>query len=329
MVPVRTSAATSQTLIGLDLGGTKILGVLMDERATVQLRVRRPTPSGGEIPIRDAVLDLLDELISAGKEAGQPIAGIAIGAPGYIDSEAGVILDATNLSVRNLPLGAISAQRFGLPTMVIQDVKAAALGEMRFGAAAGARYIAFLNAGTGIAVGLIMDGQVYQGAASRAGEIGHVVMRPRGPLCNCGQRGCLEALASGPAIARHARSAAVRQRPTALLELAHGVRDQISAEMVAEAARQGDRLALRIIGAAAHYIGLAIAGLINVLDLQCVIVGGGLAQMGDLLLDPIRSAVHSYVLAEYRDAVPILPSGLGMDVGAIGAATALLADREV
>jgi glucokinase len=329
MVPVRSSAATGQTLIGLDLGGTKMLGVLMDERATVQLRVRRPTPSGGEVPVCDAVLDLLAELIAAGKRAGRPIAGIAIGSPGYIDSEAGVILDATNLSVRNLPLGALVAQRFGLPAVIIQDVKAAALGEMRFGAATGARYTAFVNAGTGIAVGLIMDGQLYQGAANRAGEIGHVVMRPRGPLCNCGQRGCLEALASGPAIARQARSAAAWQRPNALLELANGARDQISAEIVAEAARQGDRLALRIIGAAAHYMGLAIAGLINVLDLQCVIVGGGLTQMGDLLLDPIRSTVYRYVLAEYRDAVPILPSGLGIDAGAIGAATALMADREI
>src|SRR5689334_13596776 len=112
MVSVHSSAVTSQNLIGLDLGGTKILGVLMDERATVQLRMRRPTPSGGEIPVREAVLSLLADLIAASKQAGHSIAGIAVGAPGYIDSEAGVILDATNLSVRNLPLGAIVAERF-------------------------------------------------------------------------------------------------------------------------------------------------------------------------------------------------------------------------
>jgi glucokinase len=188
-------------------------------------------------------------------------------------------------------------------------------------------HIFFVLAGTGIAVGLILDGQIYQGAASRAGEIGHVCMRPRGPLCNCGRRGCLEALASGPAIARQAQTAIAQQRPTMILGLANGAPEQLSAEIVAEAARQGDRLALEIIGGAADYIGPAIAGLINVLDLQCVIVGGGLAQMGDLFLDPIRSAVYSHVLDEYRDTVPILPPALGRDAGAIGAAAVLLTHR--
>ena len=154
----------SDTYTGLILPGL----VQMDEYATVQLRVRRPTPPGGETAISDAVLATLAELIQAGREAGHAPAGIAVGAPGYIQPETGVILDATNLGVRNLPLGEIVAKAFDLPTVVIQDVKAAAPGETQFGAGAGATYTAFLNVGTGIAVGLILDGQVYQGAASRA-----------------------------------------------------------------------------------------------------------------------------------------------------------------
>ena len=146
----------------------------MDERATVQLCVRRPTPPGSGTARCDAVLDVLAELVEAGRSIGRSPVGIAVGALGYVQPETGVILDATNLGVRNLPLGEIVAKTFDLPTVVIQDVTAAALGEMQFGAGAGARYATFLNVGTGIAVGLIFNGQVYQGAASRAGEIGHI-----------------------------------------------------------------------------------------------------------------------------------------------------------
>lgn len=322
--PPTSNGGAGGRVVGLDLGATKMLGVLMDERATVWRRVRKPTPLGGNAAVRDGVLDIIAELVLAGRDSGSAPVGISIGAPGFIHPENGAILDASNLGVRDLPLREIVAQTFGLPTLVLHDVEAAALGEARFGAGVGSRYLAFLNVGTGIAVGLILRGQVYAGAAGRAGEIGHVCVQRNGPPCVCGRRGCLEALASGPAIARRAQSAIAQNQPSAILTLVGGALDQITAETVAEAARQGDALALALVAEAADYLGLAVAGLINVLDLECVIVGGGLSQLGDLLLKPIRAAAANYVLADYRDSVPILPPALGTDAGAVGAAAALL-----
>jgi glucokinase len=323
MTPINRGAGR-RVVVGLDLGGTKMLGILMDDQARVRLRLRRPTPIGSNTAVREGVLSLVSELLQAGRDAGDSPAGIAIGAPGFIHPETGAILDAQNLGVHNLPLREIVAQTFGLPTRVLHDVKAAALGEARFGAGAQARHLAFLNIGTGVAVGLILRGQVYSGAAGRAGEIGHVCMQRDGPACVCGRRGCLEALASGPAIVRQAQAAIARNQDTAIFRLADGDASQITAETVAEAARQSDDLALALIAEAADYLGLAVAGLINVLDLECVIIGGGLSQMGDLFLDPIRAAAAGYVLAEYRETVPILPPALGADAGAVGAAAALI-----
>ncbi|CAA9323878.1 MAG: hypothetical protein AVDCRST_MAG93-5875, partial [uncultured Chloroflexia bacterium] len=297
--------AANEVIAGLDIGGTKMLGVLIDTHGTIQTRMRRPTTMRGDTAVRDSVIDMLGALIEAGREQGLSTVGIGVGSPGYVDTEHGVIVDATNLAVLNLPLAPIISETFGLNAIVMHDVKAAALAEAHLGAGAGARHVAFLNIGTGIAVGLILDGRVFQGAGSRAGEIGHVVMVPDGPPCPCGLRGCLEMLAAGPAIARIARER-VRSYPGSLIgTLVEGDHDAITAEIVAEAARQNDALAVEVIAQAANYVGLAIAGMINVLDLEYVIVGGGMAQMGELLLGPIRTATQRYALSEYRDPVPI------------------------
>jgi glucokinase len=191
-----------EVVAGLDLGGTKMLGVLVDQQGTIRTRLRQPTTMRGDAEVREGVLDFLRSLIEAGREAGLQTVGVGVGTPGYVDTMQGTIVDATNLAVVNLHLEPILQTTFSLPALVIHDVKAAALAEARLGAGAGTRYLAFLNVGTGIAAGLILDGQVYQGVGSRAGEIGHVVMEPNGPLCPCGLRGCLEMLAAGPAIAR-------------------------------------------------------------------------------------------------------------------------------
>lgn len=313
-----------RVVAGLDLGGTKMLGILMDGRAGVLARVRRPAPHDDGAALSEAVLQVLSELLRMGREAGTPPAGIGIGAPGFIHPESGTILEATNLGVRDLPLGEIVAQAFALPTRVLHDVKAAALGEARFGAGAGAQHLAYLNAGTGISVGLILHGELHAGAAGRSGEIGHVCVQRDGPACSCGRCGCLEALAAGPALVRQARAAVANRPDSAILRLAGGVAEGITTQIIAEAARQGDALGLALIDTAADYLGLAIAGLIDVLDLERVIVGGGLSQMGELFLGPIRAAVARYVLPVYRDTVPILPPALGAEAGAVGAAGAVL-----
>jgi glucokinase len=205
----------------------------------------------------------------------------------------------------------------------LHDVKAATLGEATYGSGVGIPYFAYLNIGTGIAVGLLLENAIYRGAAGRAGEIGPVMMQPDGPLCACGRYGCLEALASGTALVRQARESIVLRPHSLLAELAGHPPTIVGVEVIAEAARAGDQCALDIVHVAADYLGQAIAGLANVLDLQRVVIGGGLAQMGEVLFDPLRAAALRHMLEAYRGVVEIVPSRLGVSAGAIGAATAM------
>ena len=316
-----SAASHDACVIGLDLGGTKVLGVIMDKKGNVRHQLRVPTPQGGNAAICEVILETLTSLLNLAEKTSTEIAGISIGVPGYVDSSRGVILDASNIDVKNLALGSVVRKRFSLPTLLVHDVKAAALGEAHFGAGVGVPYLAYLNVGTGISVGLILDGSVYQGMAGRAGEIGHVVMQRGGAFCSCGRRGCLETLASGPALVRRAQKL-VTQMPDSLLAKLAGERE-VSAEVIAQAAGQADPAALGIVHTAADYLGQAVAGLVNVLDIQRVVVGGGLAQMGAVLFEPLRAAVAAYVLEEYRTILEVVPSKLGVTAGAVGAATAL------
>lgn len=315
--------AAGGVVAGLDVGGTKMLGLLVDARDVVRARLQRPTPAGGNAAVRDGVLALLNDLFGLGTQSGLAMHAVAIGAPGYVDTPSGTLLDATNLGVRMLPLGPIVAAAFDVPALVLHDVKAAALCEARIGAATAAEQLAFVNVGTGVAVGLVLDGKLFYGKAGRAGELGHICLERDGPPCACGLHGCLEVLASGPALAAAARRAVADGPASMLLQLAHGDARRISAPIVGAAARQGDEVALGLIGRAAAYLGQAIAMLVNVLDLEHVVVGGGLSQLGPLLLEPIRAATDRYLLPEYRGRVPITLPGLGTDAGAIGAVLAL------
>ncbi len=316
MMPVHDQAAQDRIVIGLDVGGTKMLGAVMHASGNLHVRICRLTAATGNAGITAQILGLIQELRQAVPTGA--FAGIAIGVPGYVQSATGVVVEATNLGVRNLPLGEIVAQHFNVPALVLHDVKAAALGEAFLGVGQESNHLAFLNIGTGISVGLVFDGRIYEGTAGRAGEIGHVSVRSDGPRCACGKRGCLEALASGPALARDARAAVREGRSSRMTALVDGAPDRITAEIVAEAARQGDALALALIDAAAGYLGNAIAGLVMVLDLDRVVVGGGLAQIGPLLLDRVAAAARANLLDEYLADVAILPSALGTDACVLG-----------
>ncbi len=320
MMPVHGGTTKDRILIGLDVGGTKMRGAVMDASGSIRARIHRPTTAAGNPGVTEQILDMLHHLRQAAFTGA--LAGIALGVPGYVHPATGVVVEATNIGVRNLRLGEIVTQHFRVPTLVLHDVKAAALGEASFGAAQGSNYLAFLNVGTGISVGLIFHGQIYEGVAGRAGEIGHVCVRNDGPRCACGKRGCLEALASGPALARDARAAICEGRTSRMAAVVHGALDQITAETVAEAARHGDALALELIDAAAGYLGSAIAGLVMVLDLDRVVVGGGLAQIGPLLLDRVDAAARANLSNEFLADLVILPSALGADACVLGALAA-------
>ena len=307
-----TSDPTRPLVIGVDLGGTKTLGVLMDVadgQFRIHTRLRRLTQAQGNDAVTAVVLALLRDLMREADKLGRNVAAIGVGSPGYIHPD-GIVVEATNLSIKDLPLAEHVRAAFALPTQVIHDVKAAALAESRFGAGRqiGQRsdYLAYIGLGTGIGLGLVLDGKVYQGSLGRAGEVGYVPLKPQG----IPDFAVLEALAAGPAIAKQARHI-----PTL---------GNLTTEQVAEAARAGNAAAQRLLHTAADHIGLVLASLINVLDLNCVVVGGGMAQMGELFIGPIRAATLHYALPIYRDYTRIVAAALGNDAGAIGAGTAAL-----
>jgi glucokinase len=213
----------------------------------------------------------------------------------------------------------------GLPTVVENDNNAAAWGEHRFGAGRGRRHLLFVGVGTGIGGGIIIDGALLRGAHGFAAEIGHFVVQPDGERCGCGNRGCWETVASGTAISREAREAVTRHAHSRIAELAGGDPRRATGATVTQAANDGDPAARGILAEVGHRLGEGIGGLVNILDPELVIVGGGAAQAGDLLLEPARMAFRATVEApDHRPTVPIVQAELGPDAGVIGAATLAL-----
>jgi glucokinase len=242
-----------------------------------------------------------------------------------IDSKEGVLGFAPNLAWRNLPIAERMRDALGLPCQVDNDASMAAYGEFRFGAGRGYRHLLLVTVGTGLGGGIVSDGRLFRGANGFASEIGHIIVEPGGPLCGCGNRGCWEQVAAGRAIDRMGREEAREHAHSILRRLAGGDPDRVTGELVTQAAMQGDDAARGILAEVGRRLGQGIAGLVNVLDPQVVVVGGGAIVAGDLLLDPARAAFLDAVEGpEHRPRVPIVPAELGNDAGAVGAATLAL-----
>jgi glucokinase len=309
--------------IGIDVGGTKIAGLLMDEDGTVLERIERDTPSDDAAATMDEIRRLAGDLDEGAVALGMGIAGM-------MDFGRGVILSSPNLPWANgLPIRDRIAELVDLPCLVDNDANVAAWGEFRFGAARRfERAMLMVTVGTGIGGGIIADGRLYRGVHGFAGEIGHIIVEPDGPRCGCGNRGCWEQVASGRALDRLGAAAARRDRTIEIARLAAG--HPVTGRYVADAARAGDALAVGIFEEVGRRLGEGIAGLVNVLDPEAVVVGGGVAEEGDLILEPARRAFRDAVEAgEDRPEVPILPAALGNDAGAIGAADLALQEAAV
>ena len=310
--------------LGLDVGGTKILGLAVSSSAEVLVEVRRDTPAeGGDLLVALASLALeLSDLVDAGAGTHR-VAGVGIGVPGLVDTE-GVLRYAPNL------LGASgTAVRAGLETLlerrwpvaVDNDATCAMAGEWAFGAAIGSTDALLATIGTGIGGGIVSGGQLLRGAHNFAGEIGHQIVDPHGPPCPCGKRGCWERYASGSGLGRLARDAAGAGLAASVVARAGGDPDSIRGEHVVAAAAAGDSEAEAILGEFARWIGLGLANLANVLDPELIVLGGGLVNAGELLLRPIRRAFAEFVEgSEERSDVRIVLAALGVQGGAIGAA---------
>lgn len=310
---------------GVDLGGTKIYSLIAGAEGNVLADDRRPTlaAEGSGAVIDRIVASVRQALDKANVDPGE-IVGLGISTPGPCDPRRGVVTEAPNLGWIDVPLVDLVSKKLGVPALLENDAAAAAYGEMKFGAGRGKRHILYITLGTGIGGGIIIDGQIYGGASGAAGEVGHIVLEPDGVACNCGARGCLEALASGPAIAREAAAAVKAGRSGVMAKMAAG--KELTAELVLEAAQRGDPAAKDVIEQAGRYLGLGLVGLLNVLNPEALILGGGLIGLGDLYLDPAFEAARECGFEQILADVVMTTAQLGERSGALGAA-ALMIDR--
>jgi glucokinase len=283
-----------------------------------------PTPDGQEA-VLDAMADTVRRLVAGPEGAAGGVGAVGVGIAGLVD-RAGILRIGPNLpGLRGVRVGEELDRRLGLPVRVDNDATCAAWGEHLAGAARGERDVACVTLGTGIGGGIIADGELVRGAHGYGAEFGHMVVDPRGPVCPCGRRGCWERFASGSGLAWLAREAAAAGRFARGVELAGSI-DVLRGEHVASAAVEGDDDALAIVRAFADWVALGIGNLVTVLDCSLVVIGGGLVELGDLLLDPVRAAYPAHVMGPAERDVRIVGAELGEHAGAIGAA--LLGGRE-
>jgi len=319
---------SADLFVGIDLGGTKISTALVDVTGRIVSQDYRETRAA-EGPA--AVIERMVEAavrVMAGVGSTQ-VRAVGVGAPGPIDIRTGLVVAPPNLSGwTNVPLGQQIADALKIATFLENDANAAALGEFRFGAGRGTRHMVYVTVSTGIGGGFILDGKLYSGATGGAAEVGHMTILPRGPRCGCGRRGCLEALASGTAIAREGRELVVWGIPTRIAELAGGDPARVSAKLVAQAAAEGDTEAQEIIDEAMMYLGLGMANLVNLLNPEVLVIGGGLTNMGEALFSPVRCIVRQRAFRTAADAVRIVRAELGDDAGVLGAAAVAMAAVE-
>jgi glucokinase len=317
-VPLGRSGGPSRS-IGVDVGGTKLLGVVLDEQGRLVAERRTPTPRGAP-----ALVDSIVEVVSAldAEVAGAGPLPVGIGAPGLVTRD-GRVLFAPNLpGVSEMPLVRRLNERLGRrPVVADNDATCAGWGEVAYGAAQGARHAVVVTLGTGIGAGIISDGRLFRGANGFAGEIGHMVVDPSGPPCPCGRVGCWERFASGSGLGRLGREAALAGQSERLLELAEGDAEAVRGEHVTAAAREGDAGAVAVMSRFAWWLAAGLANLADAFDPEVIVIGGGLVEAGEVLLGPTRQQFLQQVEGQaLRPDIPILPARLGERAGAIGAA---------
>lgn len=314
-----------EIILGVDIGGTKIAVALATAQGEILSRGYNltPTPTNPDVII-DTIFTTIEKTISAGKSKSQ-LLGIGIAAAGIIDSDAGKVIFSPNLpGWHDVPLRDTIQHKFGISTYLGNDATLAALGEWCFGVRKKVANLIYITVSTGIGGGIIADGKLCTGSRGVAGEIGHMTIDVNGPRCNCGNIGCWEALASGTALAREAAKQIIQGVPTSIIELVDGDMSKIDAKVVFLAAKQGDELAKELISQLAYYFGVGLANLVNIFNPELILVGGGVAKMGDLLLQPAIKVVKERAFRTSADAVEIKPALLGDDSSVLGAVAFVL-----
>jgi glucokinase len=324
-----TNGAEGGRWVGFDLGGTKMLaGVFDAEFRRLGGKRRKTRGHEGVTAGLDRIVRTIADALKESDTNRSQLAGIGIGCPGPLDLDRGVILEAPNLGWENAPVKAHLEREFGCPVVIANDVDAGVYGEYRFGAGQGAHCVVGVFPGTGIGGGCVYEGRILRGRNSTCLEIGHVQVMPEGPLCGCGQQGCLEAVASRLAIAASAAQAAYRGQAPHLREIAGTDLANIRSGQLAAAIQAGDQIVETIVRKAASHVGTAVAGVVHLLAPDIVVLGGGLVEaMPKLYCDTVADAARRFALPSLRNSFEIRAAKLGDDAAVMGAAA--WARREV
>jgi glucokinase len=309
-------------VLAIDLGGTKMMAAIVSHPPEIAARDYSLTLADeGVAAVTGRIFSAIDRLLSAQNIASSQLHGISIAAAGAIDTERGVVTSSPNLpGWRDVPLRDMVKERYKVNTVIINDANAEALGEHQLGAGRGVDNLILVTVGTGIGGGIIVNGRLYTGSSGSAGEVGHITVDVNGPRCSCGNIGCWEMLASGRAMAREAKARLRGGEKSILTEMVKGEIEEITTEKIDAAARQGDSLALEVISRGATYLGIGMVSLVNAFNPEMIIVGGGVAKMGELLLEPARQVVRERAFKLASGAVRIVPTQLGDDGGVLGGA---------
>jgi glucokinase len=303
--------------IGIDIGGTKVAGALVDENGGIVREVRVPTPVEDPAALVDAVVDVVNQL-----REGHEVLGVGVAMAGFIDHQQANVIYGTNFGWKNYPLKSEIEAKLDIPVVIENDANAAGWAEYRFGAGKGFRHMVMLTLGTGVGGAIIVDGQMLRGGFGTAGELGHMRVVPNGLPCGCGQRGCIESYASGTALLKSAKelakSGGAAGKRLAELKAEAG---ELTGLQVYQALVEGDPGALGLLHNVADWLGQAIASLSAILDPEIVVIGGGVSQAGDLLLEPIRQSFRKYSPAGgFRPELKIATAEFVNDAGVVGAA---------
>lgn len=298
----------------LDIGGTKVLGVVFNSKKEIVYRLKKKTKAGGDSSenVEEVIINVVKELINASGIKKSDIHAIAAGAPGVINQETGVVLFSPNLPWKNYNIRKPIEDEFGCPFYIGNDVNVGVLGEYKYGAAKGYKNVVGLFVGTGMGGGLILNGDLYTGHKFKAAEYGHLILDPEGPLCNCGQRGCLEAFSSKQGMSSYIRQQVSRGRASAMAEaVTNGV---FKSKVLKNALAEGDVVAIEAVNRACHYLAIASGNLVNTFSPDVVVYGGGVIEaVGDIFMQKILAEVDKYCMPSIRSTVDFKKAALGDD----------------
>jgi glucokinase len=314
--------------LGLDLGGTKILTGLANAQGNIITRSRKATEAElGEDKIIENMIETIEIVLNKAGVSKDEVKTLGIGSPGPLDAKKGIIIENSNLPWKNVPIVEKIEAALGIKTLLKNDANAAALGEKWFGAGRDVDNMVYLTISTGIGGGAIINKELFNGVNDNACEIGHTVIDPDGPLCGCGNYGCLESFSAGTSIGKRAREAAAAGKSKKMLDLADNIVEDIDAVICAQAAYQGDQTAIDIFEMAGYYLGIGLGNVINIFNTEMIILGGGVMKASDLFLDRALETMKEIALPGPLEIVTVKEAELGSDIGLMGAIAVAMEDR--